>query len=370
MSDAELAAPRRSTRDREDLRVRIERWLAGRLPAGAAPRVPSLASPSGSGMSSETLLFDAEWSEGGRRRTASLVARLAPDEADVPVFPSYDLSTQFRLLRLVAEHGSVPVPRARWLESDPAALGAPFFVMDRVEGRVPPDIPPYDFAGWVFDASPVERARLQAGTVRALAALHALDARRAAFLAFALPGDTALRRHFENQRRYYAWVTRDGRTHPLLERAFAWLESRWPREGDTVISWGDARIGNVLYAGFEPAALLDWEMAALAPREVDLGWMVFMHAFFEDLAKRFGLPGLPDFMRARDVAATYAEATGLPVPDLRWFEAYAALRHGIVMARIKRRMVHFGEAAWADDPDEPIPHAGVIHRMLDGSWWG
>lgn len=364
-----MESPRRSTRDREDLRRRLEAWLAGRLPAGAEPSVPTLSIPAGSGMSSETLLFDAEWSEAGRRRRMPLVARLAPDASDVPVFPSYDLATQFRLLRLVAEGGAVPVPHARWLESDASALGAPFFVMDRVEGRVPSDIPPYDFAGWLLEASPHERARLQQGTVRAIAALHAIDARRADFLAFALPGDTALRRHVENQRRYYAWVVRDGTTHPVLERAFAWLEQRWPREGETVISWGDARIGNVLYAGCDPAALLDWEMAALAPREVDLGWLVFMHAFFEDLAGKFGLPGLPDFLRPSDVAATYAQATGLPAPDLRWYQAYAALRHGIVMARIKRRMVHFGEGEWTADPDEAIPHAGLIERMLDGSYW-
>jgi aminoglycoside phosphotransferase (APT) family kinase protein len=369
MSEARMEAPRRSTRDREDLRRRLEAWLAGRLPAGAAPQVPALSSPAGSGMSSETLLFDAEWSEAGERRSVSLVARLAPDAADVPVFPSYDLATQFRLLRLVAEHGSVPVPQVRWLENDAGVLGAPFFVMDRVEGRVPSDIPPYDFAGWVLEASPQDRERLQAGTVRAIAALHAIDASRADFLAFALPGDTALRRHVENQRRYYAWVTQDGTTHPVIERTFAWLEAQWPSEGETVISWGDARIGNVLYAGFEPAALLDWEMAALAPREVDLGWLAFMHAFFEDLAGKFGLPGLPGFLRARDVAATYAEASGLPAPDLRWYEVYAALRHAIVMARIKRRMIHFGEGEWGADPDEAIPHAGLLQRMLDGSYW-
>ena len=49
-----------------------------------------------------------------------------------------------------------------------------------------------------------------------------------------------------------------------------WLLEADP--GPDVLSWGDARIGNIIYAGFEPAAVLDWEMAALGPRELDVSW--------------------------------------------------------------------------------------------------
>jgi aminoglycoside phosphotransferase (APT) family kinase protein len=364
-----MESPTRSSRDREALRARLEAWLAGRLPRGSDPTVPELSSPSATGMSSETLLFEAEWTEGGDRRRSSLVARVAPDPSDQPVFPHYDLGAQFQLLRLLAESGSVPVPAARWLETDRGPLGAPFFVMDRVEGRVPPDSPPYLFGGWLKEASAGERRSLQDATVRAIARLHAEDAQRAPFLAFDLPGDTPLRRHVENQRRFHAWVVGDGIRHPILERAFEWLEKDWPDESATVISWGDSRIGNVIYDRFEPAALLDWEMAALGPRELDLGWIVFLHAFFQDIALKMGLAGLPEFLRAEDVAATYAEAAGLPVPELRWYEVYAALRHGIIMARIQRRAVHFGESEWPADPDEVIPHRGLLERMLDGSYW-
>ena len=51
---------------------------------------------------------------------------------------------------------------------------------------------------------------------------------------------------------------------------------------------GDARIGNVLYEGFTPVAVLDWEMAALGPRGLDLGWLVFLHAFFQMIARAAG----------------------------------------------------------------------------------
>jgi aminoglycoside phosphotransferase (APT) family kinase protein len=367
----EIEVPTRSSRDPQELRARLERWLASVLAPEAAPAVGPVASPGSSGMSSETLLFDATWTEHGVRKGHELVARIAPDDGDVPVFPRYDLEAQFRLLRLVAQHSRVPVPATRWLELDPEPLGAPFFVMERVHGRVPPDVPPYTFGGWVVEASDAERRRLQDATVRIVADLHAIDVSEhdLSFLDLRVDGDTALRRHVAHQREYYDWVRGD-RRHPVIERTFEWLEEHWPHdEGDTVVSWGDARIGNVMYDGFDPVAVFDWEMAALAPRGVDLGWMSFLHTFFQDITTRLGLPGLPDFMRLADVRRTYAEHAGVDPGDLRWYEVYAGLRHGIVMARVHARSVRFGEAEWPDDPDATIPHRGVLEEMLAGTWW-
>ena len=124
----------------------------------------------------------------------------------------------------------------------------------------------------------------------------------------------------------------------MIERAFGWLDANWPAdEGDTVVSWGDSRIGNMMYRDFEPVAVLDWEMAGLGPREIDLGWMIFIHRFFQDLAEQFGMPGMPDFMRTSDVAATYEALSGDRCATCEWYILYAALRHAIVMFRITRR---------------------------------
>jgi len=365
------ALTQRSSRDPEALRARLEAWLASQLPAGAAPGISALSSPSASGMSSETLLFDARWRESGAERSGRFVARLAPDPADEPIFPRYDLAQQFELLRLIRAKSRVPVPAVRWLELDRRALGAPFFVMERVLGRVPPDVMPYTMGSWLSQAKPAEQRRLQDATVGVLAALHAIDAREAGFLEFELPGATPLRRHFENQRRYFAWARAD-RRHALLERSFDWLLSHWPEdEGPTAISWGDSRIGNVIYEpeGFEPVAVLDWEMAAPGPRELDLGWLCFMHVFFDELTRRAGLPGMPEFLRAPDVAAHYEGLSGHRVRRLDWYEVYAALRHGIVMTRVFTRQVRFGHGSWPADPDDVIPHRDSLERMLEGSYW-
>ena len=371
MSETEAPNPKRSSRDPEELRARMEAWLATRLPAGADPRVPEVTSPSSNGMSSETLLFEAAWTEDGASRSGQFVARVEPDPADVPVFRKYDLGQQFRLMQLVREKTRVPVPNARWLELEPGPLGARFFVMDRVDGRVPPDVMPYNMDSWLLSASPEEQSRLEDATVGVLAELHSLDVETVdtSFLELDMPGDSALRRHVADWREYYDWTRGDGQ-HPVLDRAFAWLDEHWPEdEGETVLSWGDSRIGNILYAGFEPSAVLDWEMGGLAPREMDLAWMIFLHAFFENIARQYELPGMPNFLQRDHVAEIYEQKTGHRVQNLEFFEMYAAIRHGIVMSRVFARQVHFGEAQPSDDPDEPILHRNLIEGMLDGSYW-
>ncbi len=110
-------------------------------------------------------------------------------------------------------------------------------------------------------------------------------------------------------------------------------------------------------------------MAGSAPAEVDLGWMAYLHLFFQDIATDLGLPGLPDFMRAEDLAATYEAVSGYRPADLRWFVAYAAMRHGVIMRRVTERAIHHGEAIEPPDLDDTIIHRGTLRAMLDGSYW-
>jgi len=52
------------------------------------------------------------------------------------------------------------------------------------------------------------------------------------------------------------------------------------RPATRVVVWGDSRVGNVLYSDFRPVAVLDWEMATLGPREMDVAWVIFAHMVF------------------------------------------------------------------------------------------
>lgn len=360
---------RTSTRDLEELHERMRSWLSGRV--GSAVTLSPLSSPSGNGMSSETLLFDASWTGAEGRREVCCAARMAPAREAVPVFPSYDLGTQFEVMRMVRERAGIPAPRTLWFEPDPEPMGGPFFVMERLAGDVPPDVLPYTFEGWLLDASPAERERLQRRSVEILARLHEapFTAPELRLLESTGPGESALRRHVGEQRSYYEWAHGSMRI-PLLERAFDWLDEHWPADpGPDVLCWGDARIGNVMYRDFTPVGVLDWEMAAIAPRELDIAWMIFMHRFFQDVTEIMELPGLPDFMRREEVCRTYQEMTGYKPRDMEFYETYAALRHGVIMARVWHRRIHFGEQPMPEDPDDLVMHRAALERMLDGSHW-
>jgi len=363
--------PLPSKRDRGELRRRLTEWLASRLPAGAAPSVSALTIPETNGLSSETLMFEAAWGEDGTPRHGRFVARMSPQATDFPVFPAYDLALQYRCLNLVGAHTAVPVPRTPWLELDEGPLGAPFFVMERVDGLVPPDMPPYVFGGWLADGSTVERERLQRSSLGVLAKLHALDLGTvdATFLDRPAFGASALEQHLGYQRWYYDWA-RQGQTYPIIERTFDWLDAHRPAAGEApVLNWGDARIGNIMYRDFEPVAVFDWEMAALGAPEVDVAWMLVMHRFFADLAEQMGLPGLPGFFERARAVATYEELAGRRVRDLDFYEVFAAQRWAIISIRAIGRRVVLGEMPAPETPEGIIMHAGMMERMLSGAYW-
>ncbi|MEZ0090515.1 phosphotransferase family protein [Streptacidiphilus sp. EB129] len=395
MATPSTPRPRTTTRDPAVLEQRLAAWVDAGEPGA---RIGGLSVPPSNGMSSDTVLFDLLPPGGGPARPC--VLRLAPDPDAYAVFPVYDMERQYRTIRLVAERTKVPVPRLLRLETDPGPLGAPGFLMERVEGRVPPDVMPYTYGGnWLFEAGAADRASLEQATVEVLAELHTVAADEAT--SFLTPGRSstssvtgggtdggtggdanggtpavgyvagdALRRHVEEQHAYYTFVVAGRPRSPLIERAFARLEELWPEDsGPTVLSWGDARIGNILYQGFTPAAVLDWEMASLGPRELDLAWLIFLHRFFQDLTEGSGQPGMPDFLDRGRTCARYAEATGHPPRDMDFHLLYAALRHAVVMLRIGYRQLHYGETAAPADPDQLILHRATLEAMVEDRYW-
>ncbi|MGN6677905.1 MAG: phosphotransferase family protein [Streptosporangiaceae bacterium] len=360
-----------STRDPAALAAALQGWLRGKLELRDPPAISGVRTPPSGGLSSTSLLFEAEWSSEGAPQRGAYVARMAPEQSAVPVFPRYDLPGQFRLIDEVSRRCEVPLPRLRWNQPDGDPLGTAFFVMDQVAGRVPLDNPPYVFGGWLLDATAEERAQLERASVKIVADLHAIpDPAKAFGWLRPPPGTPTLRWHVDQQYAYYRWaLADDGIRIPIIERSLDWLERHWPADtGPDVLSWGDSRIGNIIYDGFTPAAILDWEMAGLGPREIDIAWFIFLHRFFQDIAEFFEIPGLPDFLCRSQVERLYTEFSGYELRDMDWYLTYAALRHAIVMARIKRRMIHFGEDEGPDDIDDYVMHRASLDKLLAGTY--
>ena len=150
----------RSSRDPATVPALLEAWLAGALPDGADPKVTIHSGIDSNGMSSETLVFDATWTEDGEQRPGSTSPGSRRAAEEFPVFMDYALQDQYDAMRIVGERTGVPVPDVGLFEPTGEVLGTPFFLMDRIDGVVPPDVPPYNWGtapdidgNWLSDAS-------------------------------------------------------------------------------------------------------------------------------------------------------------------------------------------------------------------------
>ncbi|GAA1515956.1 phosphotransferase family protein [Nocardioides humi] len=349
----------------DELRERFAAWLGRRV--GAPVSLEEFAPPRGSGSSAVSVLVSATWESDAGSSTLELVLRLPPRAEAVPLFPTYPLATQAAVLEVLGGLDRVPVPAVYAFEESPEALGSPFLVMERVHGEIPTGNPSYAIEGWLLDAAPHERRRVQDGTIGCLAAVHATPDPAARLPHLATNGNVdALRAHVAAQQDHYAWtVSLDGVRVPVIERAFEWIESHWPSDpGEPVLSWGDARLGNVVFREFEPVAVLDWDMAALGPRELDLAWFLLSHEVNQGTAEAMGLPGLPGFCATEDVVASYEARTGHQVRDLDFYRVYAALRLSTIRAQVTRRLIHQGLEP-PESGDDYAGHPSILATLLE-----
>ena len=323
-------------RDLKETRRSLEAWLESKLPDARNLELSELVEPQSSGFSNETLLFDANWNEQGRAHSEALVVRIQP--TGYQVFPEYDLGLQFRTMDLL-EATDVPVPKVLWLEEQSDLLGAPFYVMKRVEGRVPEDSPPYHAAGWLTEITPEERRAIWLGGFDCMAQIHRLDPNQAGFAFLDRPelAQDPLDQQIVYYERYLEWAAR-GRSQPTTEAAFAWIKKHKPTNEPLGLVWGDARIGNIIFDGTRPAAVLDWEMVTLGSPEQDVGWSVFLDRHHSEGIETPRLEGFPSY---EETVAHYEERSGHTVKHLHFYQAFAGFRFAVIMVRLAQQMVHY-----------------------------
>jgi aminoglycoside phosphotransferase (APT) family kinase protein len=303
-----------STLDRQAL----GRWLQRHFPkAGAALHIESISG----GQSNPT--FFVNWS--GHR----LVLRKKPTG---PILPgAHAVEREFRVLSALAAT-PVPVPRALRLETDPEVLGTPFYVMERLDGRVFADA---SLPGLSRD----ERRAIYFAMAETLATLHKVVPEQIGLADFGRPGN-----YFERQFTRWSGQYRDspGPRIAALDRLLDWLPANMPPDdGDSAIAHGDFRLGNLMFHPAEPKviAVLDWELATLGHPLADLGFCVMhWHSSPQEYGGILGLDqialGIPS--RAEFIGQYYA--TARPTASLQPFHiAFALFRFAVIFVGIADR---------------------------------
>ena len=317
-------------RDPGEVRARLAPWLADRMGVPGL-RIGAVDAPGASGVANETLLVEACWSSRGQERRQGLAARIASTR---PLFAGRSFRNQYLVQEALAAEPGVPVPPLVGYEADPAVLGSPFFVAERVDGLVPGDRPHFTEAGFVAAASPEQRRRLWESAVVALARLHAVPSARLAFL-----DPASGRSGLEEEMHYWRGYTDrlevgPGWNREMLERGWEWLIAHRPGDVASELSWGDARIGNMVFRDFEVVALLDWDTASLAGPVADLAWWIQMDRHSWEL-----LPGLG---RPDELVERWEHHTGREAAHLHWHLVFTAYRLGVIRMRLRRMMVADG----------------------------
>lgn len=316
-----------AARDLEQTKRSLAEWWSRR--AGTAVNVSDLTVPK-AGFSNETLVGTARVGTD----EVEFVARIEPTKHQLFLEPSAGF--QASMMKALAATDRIPVPRVLLEEDDSSVLGAPFFVMNRVHGRVPPDRPCWHEGGWTAELSPANRARLYDNGLQVMVDLHALDPSEGfGFLTRPGQGD-ALDAYLDHVTAWYEWSKASLVSGPdEIATALEYVRSTRPDASEEAcVTWGDARVGNLIFDdSLAVAAVLDWEGAALGPAGIDVGWWLMFEQFFCEAA---GVPRLEGVADRDGTIARYEALGGRAIPDLRYYEILAAL----VFALINNRLAH------------------------------
>jgi aminoglycoside phosphotransferase (APT) family kinase protein len=275
-----------------------------------------------------------------RRGSAELVVRRPPRG---PLPPSaHDVLREARVLR--ALEGRAPVPRVLEECDDPRVIGAPFYVMERIEGEVISDAAPA-----ALDTE-AERRRMGEELVDALVTVHAVDWRAAGLEGFGRPDG-----YLERQIKRFSGLWERNRTRdlPAIERVGRWLADHVPDSPPATIVHGDYRLGNVMYAPEPPArlvAVFDWEMSTIGDPLADLGYLCTFWVDRDDppagIFEQHALTRASGWPTRAELVARYEERSGRAMGDIRWYQALALWKIIVFMEGNYRRAL----AGSVDDP--------------------
>jgi aminoglycoside phosphotransferase (APT) family kinase protein len=336
---------------------RLSSWLARTLPGeGPITGIDLLAG----GRSNLTYLLQL-----GERR---VVLRRPPLGHVLPT--AHDMRREHTVLSALAG-SDVPVPSPLALCADEDVIGAPFYLMDHVEGRVlrtPED---------AVDVTAGEAHALSERLAEVLAAIHLLDVDQAGLGDFGRPQGYMARQLKRWGRQWEASHPADpgGRTDEAYDRLVKRLAERLPADGLTGLVHGDFRLDNALVRlrpEPEIAAVVDWEMSTLGDPLSDLGltlvyWADAGDADRTQVAVGSTVTSAPGFLTRREFAGRYAELTGYDLADLDFYVAFGCFKLAVILEGIHARFLQkatVGEGFDQIGASVPV-FLDRAHRALD-----
>lgn len=317
--------------------------LRGALPQGEQI---TAVRPLTAGYSNETYFIDG----------LDLILRMPP--ASGSMLEGRDVVGQARAYQeLGVLAGAPPVPHVVAIGDDPALLGAPFFVMERVSGDTIDDI---HMAPWFVDGTDEVRNRTCRSWISAFANLARM-APLPAFGAVVMPEDDV---------RTWREFARAADCPELVESYDRLLTMPAPRSGPPTIVHGDPKLANLMWQDGEITAMFDWEMALNGEPLADLGYMLFSFASDYHVATR--APKLPGMFSRSEVIALWSQVSGRSAEGVLWHEIAQCAKVTAIVAE-GANMYKTGRSG---DPklliflDNLGYYLGIVSAMLDGGGFG
>jgi aminoglycoside phosphotransferase (APT) family kinase protein len=267
---------------------------------------------------------------------------------------AHDMAREHRIISAL-QGTAVPVPSTVGLCEDESVNGAPFFVMEFVDG---PILRSRSEAEQSFDED--QRRGIGERVVDTLVAIHGTDPDRVGL------GDLGRREDYvaRQLRRWHGqWVKSKTHEVPLIDDVYSRLEARIPEQGPATIVHGDYRLDNMILSDAgEVAAVVDWELCTLGDPLADLGMLlVYWSEPGDELTPLFEAPTTAAGFLSRDeVRDRYARLSGRDVSGIDFYVALAWWKLGIILQGVYARYA----AGQYGEPDEGYEQFGKIVESL------
>jgi aminoglycoside phosphotransferase (APT) family kinase protein len=243
---------------------------------------------------------------------------------------AHDMGREYRVISALRDT-SVPVPLSYALCSDPDVIGAPFYVMSKVDGIS------YRTADQIEVLGPTRIRAIAERLIATLALLHAVPPAEVGLADFGRPEGFLAR-----QVRRWKKQLDASRSRPIagIDELHALLAASPPDGTPPAIVHGDYRLDNVLVGADDKiAAVVDWEMATLGDPLTDVGLLIVYQTMerLGDGPMASAAPGYPD---VPEVLAQYAAGSGRDLSDLGFYIALASFKAAVILEGIHFRYVH------------------------------